>query len=127
MVELIQQLIDGLGLGSEYALLALGIGLTFGVMRMINFAHGELITVSAYVAYGLTLLGLDWWDARAGHRGHLDRHVGGSRVGGVQVGEGRQRLRHAADVVRRALRGAGRHRHVRVGQRPGVRPAGLDK
>ncbi|MCE2513345.1 MAG: branched-chain amino acid ABC transporter permease, partial [Acidimicrobiia bacterium] len=52
MVELIQQLIDGLGLGSEYALLALGIGLTFGVMRMINFAHGELITVSAYVAYG---------------------------------------------------------------------------
>ena len=61
MVELVQQLIDGLGLGSEYALLALGIGLTFGVMRMINFAHGELITVSAYVAYGLTLLGLDWW------------------------------------------------------------------
>lgn len=61
MVEFVQQLIDGLGLGSEYALLALGIGLTFGVMRMINFAHGELITVSAYVAYGLTLVGLDWW------------------------------------------------------------------
>ncbi len=61
MVEFAQQLIDGLGLGSEYALLALGIGLTFGVMRMINFAHGELITVSAYTAYGLTLVGMDWW------------------------------------------------------------------
>ena len=61
MVEFVQQLIDGLGLGSEYALLALGIGLTFGVMRMINFAHGELITVSAYTAYGLTLVGMDWW------------------------------------------------------------------
>ncbi|MCY4631111.1 MAG: branched-chain amino acid ABC transporter permease [bacterium] len=61
MVEFAQQLIDGFGLGSEYALLALGIGLTFGVMRMVNFAHGELITVSAYVAYGLTLVGMDWW------------------------------------------------------------------
>jgi branched-chain amino acid transport system permease protein len=61
MVGFVQQLIDGLGLGSEYALLALGIGLTFGVMRMINFAHGELITVSAYTAYGLTLVGMDWW------------------------------------------------------------------
>ena len=61
MIEFVQQVIDGLGLGSEYALLALGIGLTFGVMRMINFAHGELITVSAYVAYGLALAGLNWW------------------------------------------------------------------
>ena len=61
MVEFVQQLIDGLGLGSEYALMALGIGLTFGVMRMVNFAHGELITVSAYAAYGLTLVGMDWW------------------------------------------------------------------
>ena len=61
MIEFAQQLIDGLGLGSEYALLALGIGLTFGVMRMVNFAHGELITVSAYVAYGMALLGMDWW------------------------------------------------------------------
>ncbi|WP_420639033.1 branched-chain amino acid ABC transporter permease [Candidatus Poriferisocius sp.] len=61
MTELVQQLVDGLGRGGEYALIALGVGLIFGVMRMVNFAHGELITVSAYVAYGLTLTGASWW------------------------------------------------------------------
>ncbi len=44
----VQTLVDAVSLGSLYALTALGIGLIFGVMRLINFAHGELITVSAY-------------------------------------------------------------------------------
>lgn len=61
MTEFVQQLVDGLGRGGEYALIALGVGLIFGVMRMVNFAHGELITVSAYVSYGLVLLGANWW------------------------------------------------------------------
>src|SRR5262249_40323156 len=43
-----QLIIDSLSLGSQYALIALGIGLVFGVMRMINFAHGDLVTVGAY-------------------------------------------------------------------------------
>ena len=47
MIDLLQSLIDGLGRGSIYALLALGIAVIFGVMHMVNFAHGELITVSA--------------------------------------------------------------------------------
>ena len=51
MNELLQQLVDGLGQGSIYALLALGLALIFGVLHLVNFAHGELITVSAYVAY----------------------------------------------------------------------------
>ena len=61
MAEFLQQLVDGLGRGGEYALIALGVGLIFGVMHMVNFAHGELITVSAYVAYALTLTGATWW------------------------------------------------------------------
>ena len=44
----VQVLFDATSLGCLYALTALGIGLVFGVMRLINFAHGELISLSAY-------------------------------------------------------------------------------
>ena len=44
----IQSLVDAVGLGAVYALVAVGIALVFGVMRLINFAHGELITAGAY-------------------------------------------------------------------------------
>lgn len=64
MNDLVQNLIDGLGRGSVYALLALGIALIFGVMHLVNFAHGELITVSAYVAYwSLVSWSTNWWVA----------------------------------------------------------------
>lgn len=61
MIELVQQLVDGLGRGSEYALIALGIALIFGVMHLVNFAHGETITVSAYATYWMFTLDLSWW------------------------------------------------------------------
>jgi branched-chain amino acid transport system permease protein len=48
MAYALQVLIDSLSLGSFYALAALGIGLLFGVLRLINFAHGDFITVGAY-------------------------------------------------------------------------------
>ena len=43
-----QLAIDALSLGSQYALVSLGIGIVFGIMRMVNFAHGELIMIGAY-------------------------------------------------------------------------------
>jgi branched-chain amino acid transport system permease protein len=49
----IQNLIDAVSLGSVYALAALGIGLIFSIMRLINFAHGELIMVGGFVIYAL--------------------------------------------------------------------------
>jgi branched-chain amino acid transport system permease protein len=49
MKEVVQYIIDGAALGSLYALFALGIGLIFGIMNLINFAHGELIMVGGYV------------------------------------------------------------------------------
>ncbi len=48
MINLVQNVVDGISVGSLYALTALGIGLIFGVMRLINVAHGELITATGY-------------------------------------------------------------------------------
>jgi branched-chain amino acid transport system permease protein len=47
----LQTIIDGIALGAIYALVAVGIALVFGVLRLINFAHGELITAGAYSLY----------------------------------------------------------------------------
>ena len=54
MERLVQIAVDAVSVGSLYALTALGIGLIFGVMRLINFAHGELITLAAYALLGLS-------------------------------------------------------------------------
>ena len=43
-----QTIIDGFALGAVYALVAIGLALVFGVMRLVNFAHGELITAGGY-------------------------------------------------------------------------------
>lgn len=56
MDTLIQQLINGLVLGSVYALVALGYTMVYGILQLINFAHGEVLMVGAMVA--LTVLGL---------------------------------------------------------------------
>ena len=53
MDTFLQQLINGLTVGSLYALVALGYTMVYGVMKLINFAHGDLVAFSAYV--GLTL------------------------------------------------------------------------
>jgi branched-chain amino acid transport system permease protein len=47
----LQTLVDAVALGSLYALVAMGIGLIFGVMRLVNFAHGELLTAGAYALF----------------------------------------------------------------------------
>jgi branched-chain amino acid transport system permease protein len=52
-VNLLQTAIDALNLGAIYALAALGVGLIFSVMRLINFAHGELITSAGFTVYAL--------------------------------------------------------------------------
>ena len=63
MTKLIQTFVDGLGIGSTYALFALGISLIFGVMHLVNFAHGELLTLSAYTTYFVFMIGGNWWIA----------------------------------------------------------------
>jgi branched-chain amino acid transport system permease protein len=61
VTEFLQQLVDGLGRGGIYALLALGLAVVFGILHLLNFAHGEQITVAGYTVYGLSTHGLDWW------------------------------------------------------------------
>ena len=56
-LTLIQQLINGLSLGSLYAIIAMGYTMVYGILRLINFAHGDLLMVSAYVA----VLGVGLW------------------------------------------------------------------
>jgi len=49
---IIQQTVNALTIGSIYALIALGYTMVYGVLRMINFAHGEMFMLGAYVAFG---------------------------------------------------------------------------
>lgn len=60
MTEIIQQLVNGLSLGATYSLVALGLAIVFTTFGLINFAHGELITITSYVTYGLSVLGIPW-------------------------------------------------------------------
>lgn len=87
MTELAQNLIDALALGSLYALIALGVTVVYTVMGMMNFAHGELIMLSAYALY--VLAGLPFAAA-----------LGGALVTGVLIAVAAERV--AFRPVRRA-------------------------
>ena len=54
MSTFLQQLMNGLSLGSIYALIALGYTMVYGVLRLINFAHGDVYMVGAYAGYFLS-------------------------------------------------------------------------
>ncbi|ADG06413.1 branched-chain amino acid ABC transporter permease [Kyrpidia tusciae] len=51
MTTFIQQLVNGLSVGSIYALIALGYTMVYGIIKLINFAHGDVFMVGAFVAY----------------------------------------------------------------------------
>lgn len=47
---LLQQIVNGLGLGSIYALVAIGFSITYSILRLINFAHGDILMIGCYCA-----------------------------------------------------------------------------
>lgn len=53
MIEFLQQLINGLSLGAIYALIALGYTMVYGILKFINFAHGEVFMLGAFSGYYL--------------------------------------------------------------------------
>lgn len=57
---LVQVAVDALSLGALYALLALGLALVYSVLGLLNFAYGELITVTGYTMVGMVALGMPW-------------------------------------------------------------------
>lgn len=62
----LQQVLNGLTLGSIYGLVALGLTLVYGILHVPNFAHGALYMVGAYVCYfAMVDLGLNYWFAIA--------------------------------------------------------------
>ena len=64
MTEFLQHLLNTLVLGGTYALLGIGLTLIFGIMNVVNFTHGALYTVGAYVMYlAVTALGLGFFAA----------------------------------------------------------------
>ncbi|RBP64103.1 branched-subunit amino acid transport system permease [Brenneria salicis ATCC 15712 = DSM 30166] len=58
-----QQMFNGLTLGSTYALIAIGYTMVYGIIGMINFAHGEVYMIGSYVSFiviaGLMMMGID--------------------------------------------------------------------
>ncbi len=57
-----QQLTNGISLGSLYALVAIGYTMVYGILRLINFAHGDLLMVASYAAiYAVALFTLPWY------------------------------------------------------------------
>jgi len=62
----LQHLANGISLGSLYALLAIGYTMVYGILRLINFAHGEIFMIGSYVAYYLmitTFITIPWYIA----------------------------------------------------------------
>jgi branched-chain amino acid transport system permease protein len=60
--QFLQHLLNGTILGGTYALLGIGLTLIFGIMRVVNFTHGELYTFGGYMAYLFAgVLGLDFF------------------------------------------------------------------
>jgi branched-chain amino acid transport system permease protein len=62
MDKLLQHLVNGVSLGSLYALIAIGYTMVYGILRLINFAHGDIFMLGAYIAfYGLMFTSIPWW------------------------------------------------------------------
>ena len=60
MTEFLQHLVNGLSVGTIYALIALGYTMVYGVLRLINFAHGDVYMVGAFIGFYLsTAMGVD--------------------------------------------------------------------
>lgn len=57
MKIILEQLLNGLTIGSFYALIALGYSMVYGVMKLINFAHGDLFALGSYLGYTLLVFG----------------------------------------------------------------------
>src|SRR5699024_10102337 len=54
MIQFLSYLVNGISLGSVYAIIALGYSMVYGIAKMLNFAHGDVIMVGAYISFCVT-------------------------------------------------------------------------
>ena len=54
MIQFLSYLVNGLSLGSVYAIIALGYSMVYGIAKMLNFAHGDVIMIGAYISFSAT-------------------------------------------------------------------------
>ena len=54
MIQFLSYLVNGIGLGSVYAIIALGYSMVYGIAKMLNFAHGDVIMIGAYICFCAT-------------------------------------------------------------------------
>ncbi|MGJ3245874.1 MAG: branched-chain amino acid ABC transporter permease [Elainellaceae cyanobacterium] len=59
--QLIQLLVNGIALGSIIALASVGLTLTYGILRLANFAHGDFLTLGAYMTFVINISGVNIW------------------------------------------------------------------
>mgnify|MGYP002513959275 CR=1 FL=1 len=50
-MQILQYLINGISIGAVYAIIALGYTMVYGIAKMLNFAHGDIIMVGAYISW----------------------------------------------------------------------------
>lgn len=60
-MDTLQLVLNGLSVGSILALAAVGLTLTYGILRLSNFAHGDYMTLGAYITWLSNSLGLNIW------------------------------------------------------------------
>ena len=62
-MNFLSYLINGISLGSVYAIIALGYTMVYGIAKMLNFAHGDVIMVGCYIVF-MTMSGQGWGGSR---------------------------------------------------------------
>ena len=98
MTQFLQQLINGLSLGSIYALIALGYTMVYGIIKLINFAHGDIYMLGAYIGFICTAqLGMGFFPALAAAMGSLA--VRALRSDDAQMQKTAEELRQMTDYM----------------------------
>jgi len=94
LLQFYQQLVNGISLGSIYALIALGYTMVYGIIRLINFAHGDIYMMGAYLAFfATTVFKLSFFPA-------LILAMAGAALAGVLIERFAYRpLRHAPKIA----------------------------
>src|SRR5437762_13613409 len=61
MADFLQTLINAVALGSLFALIALGYTMVYGVLKLINFAHSDIVVLGAWISVTIGAVFLPWW------------------------------------------------------------------